>query len=256
MVKSSIMELIILGSGTAIPSLKRGSPGLVVKVGEKSILFDSGSGTLVKLLAAGITLLDLDYAFYSHFHPDHTADLVPLLFALRNPEMQRTKPLYVAGPLGFLDFYQGLKGVYGDWVEPTGFELVIEELGEGKREYEGFVLFTRRVSHSGYSLGFRLEAEEGKSLAYSGDSDYCESLIELGRGVDVFVMECAFPDEEHCPGHLTPSLAGQIAAQAGCKRLVLTHFYPACEGKNLITPCQKYYQGEIILAEDLMRLSW
>jgi ribonuclease BN (tRNA processing enzyme) len=54
--------------------------------------------------------------------------------------------------------------------------------------------------------------------------------------------------------HLTPTQAGQIAALAGCRRLVLTHFYPLCEEYDLVTPCRKMYGGELIMAEDLMRL--
>lgn len=55
--------------------------------------------------------------------------------------------------------------------------------------------------------------------------------------------------------HLTPTEAGRIAALSGCRRLVLTHFYPSCEAYDLITPCKKLFDGEVILAEDLMRVS-
>jgi ribonuclease BN (tRNA processing enzyme) len=55
-------------------------------------------------------------------------------------------------------------------------------------------------------------------------------------------------------GHLTPSLAGRMAAEAGCKRLMLTHLYPICDDSNLIEPCRRHYDGELIIAEDLLRL--
>jgi ribonuclease BN (tRNA processing enzyme) len=54
------MELIILGSGTGVPSLKRGSPGFLVKTENQSILLDGGSGTLQRMLQAGVTYKDLD----------------------------------------------------------------------------------------------------------------------------------------------------------------------------------------------------
>ncbi|MBI5183158.1 MAG: ribonuclease Z, partial [Nitrospinae bacterium] len=75
------MDLIIIGSGTCVPSKRRGSPGLVIKTGRKILLFDSGSGTLGRLIQIGISYRDIDYIFYSHIHPDHVADLVPFLFA-------------------------------------------------------------------------------------------------------------------------------------------------------------------------------
>ncbi len=57
------------------------------------------------------------------------------------------------------------------------------------------------------------------------------------------------------PGHLTPSLAGRIATQAGVKKLVLTHFYPECEQVDIAKQCRKTYQGPLELAEDLKEIS-
>jgi ribonuclease BN (tRNA processing enzyme) len=53
-------------------------------------------------------------------------------------------------------------------------------------------------------------------------------------------------------GHLTPSLAGRIAAEAGAKKLLLTHFYPECESADIEAQCRKTYDGPLILARDLM----
>jgi ribonuclease BN (tRNA processing enzyme) len=55
-------------------------------------------------------------------------------------------------------------------------------------------------------------------------------------------------------GHLTPSLAGDIATRAGVKKLVLTHFYPECDQANIEQECRKTYDGPLVLAEDLMRI--
>ncbi|MCZ7626508.1 MAG: MBL fold metallo-hydrolase [Candidatus Methylomirabilis sp.] len=86
------MQLTILGSGTAIPSLTRGSPGLLIEVAGSSLLCDGGAGTRPRPLRAGIVATELDRVFYTHLHPDHTGDLVPLLFALRNPLWRRGDP--------------------------------------------------------------------------------------------------------------------------------------------------------------------
>jgi ribonuclease BN (tRNA processing enzyme) len=71
------MEIAILGSGTCVPSLKRGSPGLILRIGERILLFDSGTGTIERMLKRGITYLDLDVVLYTHTHPDHTAGKPP-----------------------------------------------------------------------------------------------------------------------------------------------------------------------------------
>ncbi len=249
------MQVVILGSGTAVPSLERGSPGLLVRTDQDTILFDGGSGTIRSLLKAGVRLTDIDYIFYTHLHPDHTADLVPMLFALRNPDLARAKELRIAGPPGFGAFFAGLQRLYGPWVEPANFRVTIEEVGEGERSYPHFRLLTREVKHIPDSLGYRLQSD-GKMVAFSGDSDYCQGLIDLGRGADLFVLECSFPDEGRVAGHLTPTLAGEVASKAGCRRLILTHFYPACEGHDLLGPCKKLYSGEVNLAYDLMSVSW
>lgn len=247
------MELIILGSGTAIPSHRRGSPGLLVKATGECLLFDGGSGTLRQLAKAGVRFTELDRVFYTHLHPDHTADLVPLLFALRNPDYPRSKPLRLFGPKGFKTFYEKLSAAYGEWVSPRGYELFLEEVGEKAIEGEGLLVIPKPVKHIRGSVGYRVEAE-GRSLAFSGDSAFCEALIELGKGVDLLILECSFPDEYPNPLHLTPSEAGQIAALSGCRRLLLTHFYPICDTVNVLAQCRKTYSGEITLAEDLMRI--
>ena len=73
--------------------------------------------------------------------------------------------------------------------------------------------------------------------------------------VDLLILECSFPDEEAIAGHLNPSEAGDIAARAGVKQLVLTHFYPEILTTDIQAQCRKTYQGDLVLATDLMSLS-
>ena len=75
------MEVYIIGSGTCVPSLRRGSPGTVIRVGNSTILLDSGSGTLRELLKVDVSFKEIDCLLYSHLHPDHTAYFVTFLFA-------------------------------------------------------------------------------------------------------------------------------------------------------------------------------
>ncbi|MGD8952490.1 MAG: MBL fold metallo-hydrolase, partial [Desulfobacterales bacterium] len=69
-----------------------------------------------------------------------------------------------------------------------------------------------------------------------------------------FICESALPDALKVDGHLTPSLAGEIATQANVGRLVLTHFYPECDQTDVTKECRKTYAGPLVLARDLMTL--
>jgi ribonuclease BN (tRNA processing enzyme) len=77
----------------------------------------------------------------------------------------------------------------------------------------------------------------------------------MGRGADLLVLECSFPNERKIQGHLTPKLAGKVAKEAEAKKLVLTHFYPPCDEADIISQCREEFSGEIVLAEDLMVLT-
>ena len=77
-------NLLVLGSGTGIPNIKRQAPGYLLTVDGKRILLDSGPGTLQRLIHYGVTYQDIDYILYTHLHPDHTLDLAAILFAARN----------------------------------------------------------------------------------------------------------------------------------------------------------------------------
>jgi len=248
------MELIILGSGTGVPSLKRGAPAALLRIEDKNLLIDIGSGSLQKMLQFGASYLNLDAIILTHLHPDHTSDLVPFFFACKYSLAPRTKELYLIGGKGMREFYERLKEVYGHWVKPDSFKLHIQEAPHGKRDLLGIGFVTFPLQHTRSSIGLRFEYE-GKVLAYSGDTDYCAELIEMGKAADLLVLECSFPNERKIQGHLTPSLAGKVAKEAETKKLVLTHFYPPCDETDIITQCQEEFSGELILAEDMMVLS-
>ena len=63
-----------------------------------------------RLLEVGIDIYRVDYLFYSHFHPDHTAELVPFLFANKYPDAsRRRRPLTIVGGPGLKVLLPGWK---------------------------------------------------------------------------------------------------------------------------------------------------
>lgn len=249
----------ILGSGTCVPSLKRSSCAVLMEIGATHLLFDSGPGTMRRLLEADTDIFELDYILYSHFHPDHSAELVPLIFATKYPDgSRRQSPLTVIGGKGLLHFFAGLKAVYGNWIELDDEKLRFLELDNSSGESRNFSSFTIRsapVVHNPESIAYRVTSADGSSVVYSGDTDYSENLIELAKYADLLICESAVPDHKQVRGHLTPSVAGEIASRANVRKLVLTHFYPDCENVDIEQECRKTYSGPLLMAEDLMRIN-
>ena len=247
-------ELIVLGSGTGIPSLRRASPGLLVFSDSTKILIDSGSGTLRKMLEVGVTYRDIDMILYTHIHPDHVSDLVPIIFATKYADVPREKELLCIGGPGFESYFETLKKVYGHWIDPRSYELTIKETSEEGLLYRDLKILSKPMAHISESVGYRIEFKDGKSMTVSGDTDYCQNIVDLGYGVDILILECSFPDGKKVEGHLTPSLAGRIASESHCRKLLLYHLYPICDQYDILMQCRQGYQGEVLLAEDLMKV--
>ena len=251
-------QITILGSGTCVPSLVRNPCSFLMKTGGENLLFDCGPGIMRRLLEIDVTIFDISYLFLSHFHPDHSGELAAFLFALKYPApSSQNQPLTIVAGQGFRSFFERLKTVYGNWIVlPSGMFTVVEldtQLAD-RRSFSSFTVSSMPVAHRPESLAYRIVDAVGKTLVYSGDSDVCDGLTTVAADADLMICESAFPDHQKVDGHLTPRLAGKIAQAAGVKRLVLTHFYPACETADIENQCRSTYSGEVILAQDLMTL--
>jgi ribonuclease BN (tRNA processing enzyme) len=201
-----------------------------MQIGSSRLLFDSGPGTMRRLLETGTSIFDI-----SHIKI----------------------PLTVGGGRGFLDFYDRLKTAYGSWIELAPELLNTIEFDNKKsdrRQLENFTVETAPVAHNEESIAYRVTSADGSSAVYTGDTDHSETIIDLAKKTDLLICECALPDKLRVPGHLTPSLAGDLAARAEVRKLVLTHFYPECEKEDIEAECRKTYDGPLVLAEDLMEI--
>ena len=248
------MEVFILGSGVGVLNTNRSYPGLFVNAGTELILIDPGPGSLRQLLKVGFNYSDLDAIILTQFHPDHCLDLISFLFACRYPLAPRTKDLALIGTLGLKGFYQGILETFGDSIAPVAFKLSLNETQESKIAANRAELTIKPVAHSKSSIGIRYKDAGGKVLCYSGDTGYCNNIVQLADKADLLILECSFPDEGKVEGHLTPSYAGRIAREAKAKRLILTHLYPICDGYDILSQCRKEFTGELQIASDLMKV--
>lgn len=253
-----MMEITILGSGTATPLLHRNASGIAVRSGSSLMLVDMGPGILRRLCEAQIDYKSIDIVLVTHFHPDHTSDIVPFLFASNyayGPMRQET--FFLVGPQGLEKFYRDFTSIYGHWIIPSNERLMIRELDPcdpDSTDIRNFTITSVSAQHSGPSLSYRIEAS-GKSLVVSGDTDESEALVELAQHADMLICECSFPQHMKVPGHMTPVEAAITAKRASVKKLVLTHFYPPCDDVDVVAQAGDHFSGEIVKAEDLMVLA-
>jgi len=258
--KQPSSQLIFLGTGTGVPSSDRASPALLLKLQDINVLIDLGPGALRQLSRISVEITDIDYILLTHLHPDHSADLAPFLFGTKYPPfLNDRRPFHLLAGSGIESFFERLKALYGQWIElPEGLlkVLPLHQDRPSENHFSSFSLLSAPVRHSSSSLGYRINLHDNrKSLVFSGDADYSTSLVELAKNSDLLVLECSFPEGQKVEGHLTPSLAGRIAREAGVKKLILTHFYPECQDRDLVGPCAREYSGPIKLAEDFLSIS-
>lgn len=85
------MEVIILGSGTLVPIPEKSCSSVLIKSEKTCLLIDIGPGTLRQITKTGLSCTMIDYILLSHFHPDHTADVIYFLFTIKNiaPSLDR-----------------------------------------------------------------------------------------------------------------------------------------------------------------------
>jgi ribonuclease BN (tRNA processing enzyme) len=250
------MEIIILGSGTFIPDLKRHCSSYLLKSENNLAAFDFGRGAIDGLLRARINLYNLDNIFISHMHGDHSAELISfILFIKYSHEKNRLKKVYkIYGPRGIKKKIMLMLKIF-EMSKKNMERFKIIELKHGKSIHLGKLnVKCFDVKHEGHSLAFRIE-EGNKVLCYSGDSSYCKNLIKACKNADIAILDSTLPEKWRVPTHMTGEEAGRLAREAGVKKLVLTHiakFY----FKYAIYDAQKHYRGPIILAKDMMKITW
>ena len=159
----------------------------------------------------------------------------------------------VYGPRGVKRLRRELNRTFQGWLEPKTYRLTVNELSETRVRLRRGAVRTRWMNHSTKTLGYCIEAN-GKRIAYSGDTDLCDGILDLGRKADLLILECSMTDERKAQGHLTPTECGQIAALAGCRHLVLTHFYPVFQRYDIRARVRRHFRGRLTLAKDFTSL--
>ncbi len=257
------MKLTILGatgsmSGPSSPTSSSlvQADGVDSETGETrtfSIVLDLGPGSFGQLWNH-VDPQEVDGLFISHGHADHLADVISYYVFLKwHPEGSRPA-LLTAGPADIFDRIMQIDG-YATTEEMEGC-FAFEPLSSGRVIQVGPMTITAFPGyHSVESYGFRIEGPssdgdgEVVTIAYTGDTDSCEQMVEMARGVDILLAECGFTEELQTRGiHLTGVRAGELATEADVRHLVLTHIQPWTEPEVALAEASSSYSGTIDVA--------
>jgi len=244
------MKITVLGSGTYQPTVKRGCSGYLIEIDDYTLLLDAGSGTMRQLAHCSVSPADIDYVYLSHLHIDHTGDLIPILFCKKNQNVINPKDIVIFGPKGLKEYLNLF--LDSDYVNILSnlYDVSICEFDLKIMSFPSWSIEILPMDHSIESYGIKITCGN-KSLAYSGDTGYCDNLVKLCKGVDLAIIECTLLDSDNVSGHLTPAEAGKIAHNAACSRVILTHINPIADESEMLSSCSRYYCGDIAVAKEL-----
>jgi ribonuclease BN (tRNA processing enzyme) len=240
-----LVKITVLGGCGAWPAAGQACSGYLVEHEGFRLVVDPGYATLPRLLAY-VAATEVDAVLISHGHPDHCADLNPLLRA-RALGAAPPPPLPVHTLRGAVDAVLAL-----DNPRMLADAFTLREFTAGHRlEIGPFQLATWALPHFVPNAGLRLTAD-GQVLAYTGDTGPSDDIAVMARGADVLLAEATFTDRV-LPAHDAPFLstarqAGEHAARAGVGRLVLTHLWPGTDPAAARAAAERAYVAELDVA--------
>ncbi|MDO4887314.1 MAG: MBL fold metallo-hydrolase [Actinomycetaceae bacterium] len=216
-----------------------------------SFVMDFGPGAMGQLLNY-LDPADLHAMALSHLHADHCSDIVG---------MQVYRRWIPGGPLAPIPVYSPEDGqartrqVGGDPEEETyEGEFDFRRVGPGDVFTVGpMVVEAFEAYHTVPCVGFRItgpsefDPQAEVVMGYTGDTDLCDSQVDMARGVDLLLSECAFEDgRDTVRGvHMTGSRAGELAQSAGAKSMLMTHLQPWTDPEKVRRAAEQVYDGPV-----------
>lgn len=241
------MRLTVIGCSGSFPGPDSPASCYLVEAEGFAMLLDLGNGALGPLQRY-VGLYDIGAVLLSHLHADHCLDLCGYWVARRYAPDGPKPRIPVYGPCGVAERMARAYDLEPDPGMAEAFDF--HTLDRGVFEIGPFRITAAPVSHPVEAFGFRVE-HGGAAIAYSGDTGECDALVDLAAGADLLLAEASFLDKPGLPTdlHLTARQAGEHAARAGARRLVLTHLVPWNDtASTLVEAKASGFRGDIELA--------
>ncbi len=219
------MKLTVLGCGDAFGSGGRLQTSFHVAGQARNFLIDCGTTTLIGLERCGLDANAVDTIFISHLHGDHFGGLVWWMLHAQHVT-KRTGPLRIIGPPDIQRRFElASEALFPGAIErPLGFELTFAELQADRRDqFDEIAVTPTQVCHPSGAPSYALRFEiGGKIIAFSGDTEWVESLVDCGRGADLFICEC-YGFEGETRYHMNWRTLSRQLPRFGARRILLTH---------------------------------
>lgn len=221
-----VLRLQFIGCGDAFGSGGRFNTCFHLTGAETNLLIDCGASSLIAMKKMGIDRNAIDAILITHFHADHFGGL-PFFMLDAQFTSRRTRPLILIGPPGLAIWYRrvmetSFPGSSG--VAPK-FDFQLREIRPGEMLDVGSSRVRAFQALHGPPdapcLAYRVEVE-GRSVAYTGDTEWTPELIGAARDADLFIAEAYFRDKR-VPTHLSLDTIEAHLAELRPRRLVLTH---------------------------------
>jgi ribonuclease BN (tRNA processing enzyme) len=240
------MKVTIVGCGDAFGSGGRLQSSYHVQVGPTRFLIDCGATALIGLSRLGIDPNGITTIFISHLHGDHFAGLVWWLVHAQHVG-RRASPLIIAGPPGIEGrLAAAAQALFPGSMVGIKFPLRFVEMRPGEKgEVAGVAVTPFEVSHPSGAPSYALRFElGGKVLAFSGDTEWVDSLLAAGRDADLYITEC-YQFDGAPRYHMSWTRIRPLLARMAPKRVLLTHMGEAMLARR----AEVDYPG-LVLAED------
>jgi ribonuclease BN (tRNA processing enzyme) len=241
------VHLQVLGCGDAFNSGARLHACFWIETPNTKLLLDCGPSVLAGMKARELSPDSLDAVVVSHLHGDHFAG-IPFLLLELDMVRRRSRELVIAGPVGIRECVEEAMKLLFPGTPLKQLPVRFVELeprvnaGIGDAVVTGFPAIHVPETNP---LALRLEAS-GRVLAYSGDTEWTDELLEVADGADVFLCECSTLDRE-VPGHLNAIKLATKRDQLRCARVFLIHM-----GEDVLSaPPPERFE----LAQDGMRVT-
>jgi ribonuclease BN (tRNA processing enzyme) len=219
------MQLRFIGCGDALGSGGRANTCFHVTGGNVNFLIDCGASSLPALKRLDVVRDSIDLILITHFHGDHFGGLP--FFLLDAQFTRRTRPLVIAGPQGIETRLAQVMEAMFEHSSKTKqrFDLSVVALNpEESRGFGAVKVTPYPVVHGesgGPFLAYRIEAE-GRTIAYSADTEWTETLIPAAHDADLFIVEAYYYDRI-VKNHLSLKTLEAHLSEINARRLILTH---------------------------------